>query len=280
MGSINSQQPARIASDNMNLLLKCAVLSVLVLQIATLDEKPSLNDIVPEHDADGMGEFDQVAPPLPDVDQIELAQKKTTTKTKPAPKKTTTKTSAKTKPAAKKHTENLAQFGAIRRAARIAICSTNFCKSVPVAQSPLKQYQCTARTHGQRNMDCCCSNGRRFCGGSSSFGNCCEWIKQQWENNCNFNYELYRRHSRCPRGQDPLSPLKWKKCAKEGDHCSFKGSAFVRYGALVKRGGTTTSYFSPRRGGNDIIKTNGVSCTNAEFGDPIVGTVKSCYIHC
>jgi type IV pilus assembly protein PilY1 len=52
-------------------------------------------------------------------------------------------------------------------------------------------------------------------------------------------------------------------CAAEGANCSFSGVREVWYGA-----------------GNSwkiAPASNGVSCTNAVFGDPISGTVKSCY---
>jgi len=238
----------------------------------------------------------------------------------------------------------------MKRAARIVTVDPKmYDKSVPVAQSPLTQSQCTKRTRGQRNMDCCCSSGGHLCSrtAGTNFANCCRWIKQQRENNCNFAYELYRRKANCPRGKDPLST--WKVCAKEGAHCSFSGSAFVQYGAFGHDG---RGHFSPngripippssslhppiqnagkdcwagcnanqgkcpwcgpggvccrkgwwdkRNGCNgdmgisgkghvcvadgawrptEITKANGVSCTNAQFGDPIVGTVKYCYFKC
>ncbi len=53
------------------------------------------------------------------------------------------------------------------------------------------------------------------------------------------------------------------KCANEHERCEFSGEATVYYGAgtrWVKR-----------------QAINGVDCSNAVFGDPIVGTVKSCY---
>ncbi len=55
----------------------------------------------------------------------------------------------------------------------------------------------------------------------------------------------------------------WTFCANETGQCSFTGTANVRYGA-------NGSYFYK-------ILTNGISCTNAIFGDPLSGTVKQCY---
>jgi spore coat protein U-like protein len=51
-------------------------------------------------------------------------------------------------------------------------------------------------------------------------------------------------------------------CAKEGGTCSFSGTREVRYG-------TSTIYTSK-------VVTGPVACTNAVFGDPVVGQVKSC----
>lgn len=58
--------------------------------------------------------------------------------------------------------------------------------------------------------------------------------------------------------------LSWTPCAAENGTCSFTGQAQVRYG--------TASNF--------VIKTltGPVACSNAVFGDPIVGQIKSCSI--
>src|SRR5262249_55947614 len=55
----------------------------------------------------------------------------------------------------------------------------------------------------------------------------------------------------------------WTFCANEHDRCAFTGAKEVRYGV-------TGSYTSPR------TFTDGVSCSNDVFGDPIPGTVKHC----
>lgn len=54
----------------------------------------------------------------------------------------------------------------------------------------------------------------------------------------------------------------WTTCANENGFCSFSGTAQVQYGA---NGVWVTQ-----------THTNGVSCTNAVFGDPIPGVVKTC----
>ena len=56
----------------------------------------------------------------------------------------------------------------------------------------------------------------------------------------------------------------WTHCAAENEVCAFSGTATVRYGA---NGVFATTTF-----------TNGVSCSNAVFGDPIPGVFKSCDI--
>lgn len=60
------------------------------------------------------------------------------------------------------------------------------------------------------------------------------------------------------------TPTTWTNCAAEGSTCSFTGTMQVRYGA----------------NGSYAYKaaTGSVSCTNAVFGDPIPGIVKSCQI--
>ena len=56
----------------------------------------------------------------------------------------------------------------------------------------------------------------------------------------------------------------WAACSSEGGTCSFTGVMTVAYGA---NGG----YAYATLGG-------GTSCSNAVFGDPAVGSVKSCYV--
>jgi hypothetical protein len=51
-------------------------------------------------------------------------------------------------------------------------------------------------------------------------------------------------------------------CSAEWNYCSFSGTATVRYGA-------NGSYFYK-------TVTGGTACSNDTFGDPAVGTVKSC----
>jgi Flp pilus assembly pilin Flp len=62
----------------------------------------------------------------------------------------------------------------------------------------------------------------------------------------------------------PTPAPTWNHCADEGGYCDFSGTANVRYGA-----NNTYAYGS---------YFNGVSCSNAVFGDPIVGVYKSCEV--
>ena len=54
----------------------------------------------------------------------------------------------------------------------------------------------------------------------------------------------------------------WTNCAAENGQCDFTGTKEVRYGA-------NGSYFY-------LDLTDGTACTNAVFGDPLVGTTKEC----
>jgi serine protease len=54
----------------------------------------------------------------------------------------------------------------------------------------------------------------------------------------------------------------WTTCATEGGTCSFSGTRDVRYG-------TATSFVTK-------TFTSSVKCSNAVFGDPAHGFVKSC----
>jgi len=64
----------------------------------------------------------------------------------------------------------------------------------------------------------------------------------------------------------------WIHCASEGQFCSFEGSKKVKYGA--------------KNSWVELNFSNGVSCSNNIFGDPIEGIGKDCYyydpewIHC
>jgi hypothetical protein len=53
-------------------------------------------------------------------------------------------------------------------------------------------------------------------------------------------------------------------CAAEHGTCSFEGSKTVRYGLNGQY--------------KEAVHSDGVACTNGVFGDPIVGTVKSCFV--
>ncbi len=66
-----------------------------------------------------------------------------------------------------------------------------------------------------------------------------------------------------PVGPTPTVPSgEWVYCADEGDTCTFSGTRTVRYGA-------GSSW-------NTLVATGSISCNNSTFGDPIVGTVKTC----
>ncbi len=56
----------------------------------------------------------------------------------------------------------------------------------------------------------------------------------------------------------------WTDCAPENGYCPFSGTATVRYGA---NGSYANGTF-----------TDGVSCSNSIFGDPLPGTVKRCSV--
>ncbi len=60
----------------------------------------------------------------------------------------------------------------------------------------------------------------------------------------------------------PEIPITWTQCATEGGNCNFSGMRVVRYGARERY--VLGEFF------------NGVSCTNAVFGDPIRGASKRC----
>ncbi|QHW30460.1 DNRLRE domain-containing protein [Paenibacillus rhizovicinus] len=64
-------------------------------------------------------------------------------------------------------------------------------------------------------------------------------------------------------GSRPAGPTGYTFCANENQTCSFNGSASVAYGA--------NGAF------NYLTLTAGTPCTNAVFGDPLVGTAKACY---
>jgi parallel beta-helix repeat protein len=60
----------------------------------------------------------------------------------------------------------------------------------------------------------------------------------------------------------PTNNTSWNYCASEGGQCNFSGTREVRYGA---NGNYSYGIFS-----------NGVSCNNGVFGDPLFGTAKNC----
>ena len=68
----------------------------------------------------------------------------------------------------------------------------------------------------------------------------------------------------CYRAAAPPTTGVWPQCAAENQSCAFTGTMTVAYGA--------NSAFKY------VTATNGVACGNAVFGDPILGTAKSCYL--
>ena len=67
---------------------------------------------------------------------------------------------------------------------------------------------------------------------------------------------------KAPLVQAASTDPNWVHCADENQTCAFTGTQTVRYGA---NGVYSTGIF-----------TNGVSCSNSVFGDPVGGVVKSC----
>jgi hypothetical protein len=59
-------------------------------------------------------------------------------------------------------------------------------------------------------------------------------------------------------------PIAWKFCANENSACAFQGTTTVRYGANGKWVAKTA--------------TGNINCNNATFGDPILGTRKTCQV--
>jgi Flp pilus assembly pilin Flp len=64
---------------------------------------------------------------------------------------------------------------------------------------------------------------------------------------------------------EPTAVPVWTTCANEHGFCSFTGTHPVKYGA-------GSSWYTG-------TFTNGVACNNSVFGDPLVGTVKSCQVY-
>ena len=80
--------------------------------------------------------------------------------------------------------------------------------------------------------------------------------------NTNFGGDpIYGVHKSCDYASVP--PTSWTRCAGEYQTCTVPGTATVAYGA-----GSNYVYHTV---------TNSTSCDNATFGDPAVGSPKSCY---
>ena len=78
-------------------------------------------------------------------------------------------------------------------------------------------------------------------------------------NNATFGDPLPGTYKRCE-----IAEPQWTTCANENQTCTFSGKKIVRYGADTRW----------RQG----EFTNQVECRNSVFGDPAVGTFKSCQI--
>jgi hypothetical protein len=72
---------------------------------------------------------------------------------------------------------------------------------------------------------------------------------------------VYRDGTWMIKGSSTL-PENWTFCADENQLCQFTGTKLVRYGS-----GATFTF---------QLATNGISCNNTTFGDPLFGTVKHC----
>jgi glucose/arabinose dehydrogenase len=120
------------------------------------------------------------------------------------------------------------------------------------------------------------ANALTFCaneGGTCSFSGTRE---VRYGANNRFFYRTATSSIACTNGVfgDPISGIGkqchhrapvttgWTQCASENGVCSFSGTREVRYGA-----NGAYAYYT---------FTNSVNCTNAVFGDPLVGTGKQC----
>ncbi|GCE12903.1 carbohydrate-binding protein [Tengunoibacter tsumagoiensis] len=80
-------------------------------------------------------------------------------------------------------------------------------------------------------------------------------------NNATFGDPLVGTVKACAFASVP--PTSWTFCASENGTCAVPGTVTVAYGA-------NSSYYYK-------TVTNSISCNNATFGDPLVGTFKGCY---
>jgi hypothetical protein len=79
-----------------------------------------------------------------------------------------------------------------------------------------------------------------------------------------FGDPLSGTHKACYIEAAPPTTHVWARCAAENATCSFLGTMTVAFGA-------NGSY-------KYATQTNGSACTTGIFGDPLYGTVKSCYL--
>ncbi|MES2676091.1 MAG: PQQ-dependent sugar dehydrogenase [Pseudomonadota bacterium] len=78
-------------------------------------------------------------------------------------------------------------------------------------------------------------------------------------NNATFGDPIVGTFKRCQTAEP-----QWTTCAREGGVCTFTGKKFVRYGVGTRW--------------NHREATGQIGCNNSTFGDPAVGTGKSCQI--
>ncbi len=79
-----------------------------------------------------------------------------------------------------------------------------------------------------------------------------------------FGDPLYKTVKACYIEAAPPTSNVWSQCAAENATCAFSGTMTVAFGA-------NGSF-------NYATETDGTSCTDGVFGDPLYGTVKACYI--
>lgn len=103
-----------------------------------------------------------------------------------------------------------------------------------------------------------CSNKPRYAGG--------KWAEGMRSIDAAYAYAVANPKQTGPAisiTKGPRPSATWTQCATEGGTCSFVGTKSVRYGL-------NSTWTTPRS------FTGSVACTNAVFGDPLVGANKVC----
>jgi hypothetical protein len=122
----------------------------------------------------------------------------------------------------------------------------------------------TNSSSGAENGDECAwiSPGQAGGSGNVSTGAGTFAMQSTWSNDTN---GCALAHATIGGGSGGVTlPGMWSQCAGENGTCAFSGTMTVAFGANGKF--------------NYATLTNGTACTTGVFGDPIVGTVKACYI--